>query len=105
MALAGTPPAWREPGARPAELFSARYWAGLAVEAERGLLDFATFEDALSLQPADRAARCAESASSAGVGQDEQAAEAGIEDQPGHCDRDDAGEDERGVEVITGLQS
>jgi alkanesulfonate monooxygenase SsuD/methylene tetrahydromethanopterin reductase-like flavin-dependent oxidoreductase (luciferase family) len=29
--------------------------ADLAVEAERGLLDFATFEDALSLQSADRA--------------------------------------------------
>jgi alkanesulfonate monooxygenase SsuD/methylene tetrahydromethanopterin reductase-like flavin-dependent oxidoreductase (luciferase family) len=55
MAPAGTPPAWREPGARPAEPFSARYWADLAVEAERGLLDFATFEDALSLHSADRA--------------------------------------------------
>ena len=44
----------REPGSRPAELFSARSGADLAVEAERGLLDFATFEDALSLQSADR---------------------------------------------------
>jgi len=49
------PAAWREPGARPAELFTARYWADLAAEAERGLLDFVTFEDSLSLQPADRA--------------------------------------------------
>jgi alkanesulfonate monooxygenase SsuD/methylene tetrahydromethanopterin reductase-like flavin-dependent oxidoreductase (luciferase family) len=44
------PAAWREPGARPAELFSPGYWAGLVAEAERGLLDFVTFEDALSLQ-------------------------------------------------------
>ena len=49
------PAAWREPGARPAELFTARYWADLVVEAERGLLDFVTFEDSLSLQSADRA--------------------------------------------------
>jgi len=46
------PAAWREPGARPAELFSARYWADLAAKAERGLLDFVTFEDSLSLQSA-----------------------------------------------------
>ncbi|MGW6845454.1 LLM class flavin-dependent oxidoreductase [Streptomyces sp. NPDC054958] len=44
------PAAWREPGARPAELFTARYWAGLAAEAESGLLDFITFEDGLTLQ-------------------------------------------------------
>lgn len=44
------PAAWREPGARPAELFTARYWAGLAAEAEAGLLDFITFEDGLALQ-------------------------------------------------------
>ncbi|MFE1876210.1 LLM class flavin-dependent oxidoreductase [Streptomyces sp. NPDC059496] len=44
------PAAWREPGARPAELFTARYWAGLAAEAETGLLDFITFEDGLALQ-------------------------------------------------------
>ncbi|MFD0126552.1 LLM class flavin-dependent oxidoreductase [Streptomyces virginiae] len=44
------PAAWREPGARPAELFTARYWAGLAAEAEAGLLDFITFEDGLTLQ-------------------------------------------------------
>jgi alkanesulfonate monooxygenase SsuD/methylene tetrahydromethanopterin reductase-like flavin-dependent oxidoreductase (luciferase family) len=49
------PAAWREPGARPTELLTARYWADLAVEAERGLLDFVTFEDSLSLQSADRA--------------------------------------------------
>ncbi|KOU23413.1 FMNH2-utilizing monooxygenase [Streptomyces sp. WM6372] len=44
------PAAWREPGARPAELFTARYWAGLVAEAEAGLLDFVAFEDGLALQ-------------------------------------------------------
>jgi alkanesulfonate monooxygenase SsuD/methylene tetrahydromethanopterin reductase-like flavin-dependent oxidoreductase (luciferase family) len=48
------PAAWREPAARPAELFTAGYWADLAAEAERGLLDFITIEDALGLQSADR---------------------------------------------------
>jgi alkanesulfonate monooxygenase SsuD/methylene tetrahydromethanopterin reductase-like flavin-dependent oxidoreductase (luciferase family) len=48
------PAAWREPGARPGELFTAAYWTGLALEAERGLLDFITIEDALGLQSADR---------------------------------------------------
>jgi alkanesulfonate monooxygenase SsuD/methylene tetrahydromethanopterin reductase-like flavin-dependent oxidoreductase (luciferase family) len=44
------PAAWREPQARPAELLTAGYWADLVAEAERGLLDFVTFEDSLSLQ-------------------------------------------------------
>ncbi|SFI89748.1 LLM class flavin-dependent oxidoreductase [Amycolatopsis sacchari] len=44
------PAAWREPDARPAELFTAGYWADLAAEAERGLLDFVTIEDSLSPQ-------------------------------------------------------
>jgi alkanesulfonate monooxygenase SsuD/methylene tetrahydromethanopterin reductase-like flavin-dependent oxidoreductase (luciferase family) len=44
------PAAWREPRARPAELLTGRYWADLAAEAERGLLDFLTIEDGLSLQ-------------------------------------------------------
>lgn len=44
------PAAWREPAARPAELFTARYWTDLVTEAERGLLDFVTIEDSLSLQ-------------------------------------------------------
>ena len=48
------PAAWREPDARPAELLTARYWADLVTEAERGLLDFVTFEDSLSLQSARR---------------------------------------------------
>ncbi|MFI8003369.1 LLM class flavin-dependent oxidoreductase [Streptomyces sp. NPDC086010] len=46
------PAAWREQGARPGELLTAAYWAGLVAEAERGLLDFVTFEDALGLQSA-----------------------------------------------------
>ncbi|MEU9256470.1 LLM class flavin-dependent oxidoreductase [Streptomyces sp. NPDC048270] len=44
------PAAWREPGARPGELFTARHWAGAVAEAEAGLLDFVTFEDAFSVQ-------------------------------------------------------
>jgi alkanesulfonate monooxygenase SsuD/methylene tetrahydromethanopterin reductase-like flavin-dependent oxidoreductase (luciferase family) len=44
------PAAWRAPEARPAELFSAHYWADLVHEAERGFVDFVTFEDALSMQ-------------------------------------------------------
>ncbi|RSN14450.1 FMNH2-dependent monooxygenase [Nonomuraea sp. WAC 01424] len=53
------PAAWRE--APAADLFSARHWAALDLEAERGLLDFVTIEDALGLQstlpdgPDDRA--------------------------------------------------
>ncbi|MEV7783593.1 LLM class flavin-dependent oxidoreductase [Kitasatospora sp. NPDC088351] len=44
------PAAWRAPDADPGGLFTARYWAGLAAEAEHGLLDFVTFEDTLALQ-------------------------------------------------------
>ncbi|MFC9605895.1 LLM class flavin-dependent oxidoreductase [Streptomyces niveus] len=44
------PAAWREPAARPAELFTARYLTDLVAEAERGLLDFVTIEDSLCLQ-------------------------------------------------------
>ncbi|WP_405014980.1 LLM class flavin-dependent oxidoreductase [Kitasatospora sp. NBC_01539] len=53
VALDGTgwhPASWREPGARPGEILTARYWADLVAEAERGLLDFVTFEDTLGLQ-------------------------------------------------------
>ncbi|MFB7588773.1 LLM class flavin-dependent oxidoreductase [Streptomyces sp. NPDC056169] len=46
------PAAWREESARPGELLTAAYWADLVAEAERGLLDFVTFEDALGLQSA-----------------------------------------------------
>ncbi|MFJ6569123.1 LLM class flavin-dependent oxidoreductase [Streptomyces sp. NPDC091292] len=44
------PAAWREPVARPRDLFTAGYWTDLVTEAERGLLDFVTIEDALGLQ-------------------------------------------------------
>ncbi|MFJ9903332.1 LLM class flavin-dependent oxidoreductase [Streptomyces sp. NPDC101152] len=53
VALDGTgwhPASWREQVARPRDLFTAGYWAGLVAEAERGLLDFVTFEDGLGLQ-------------------------------------------------------
>ncbi|KAA9165819.1 LLM class flavin-dependent oxidoreductase [Amycolatopsis acidicola] len=44
------PAAWREPDARPGELFEAGYWTDLAAEAERGLLDFVTIEDSFAPQ-------------------------------------------------------
>ncbi|MGC0328326.1 alkanesulfonate monooxygenase SsuD/methylene tetrahydromethanopterin reductase-like flavin-dependent oxidoreductase (luciferase family) [Streptomyces sp. SAI-170] len=53
VALDGTgwhPASWREPVARPRELFRAGYWADLVTEAERGLLDFVTIEDGLGPQ-------------------------------------------------------
>ncbi|MFE5757397.1 LLM class flavin-dependent oxidoreductase [Streptomyces massasporeus] len=53
VALDGTgwhPASWREPLARPRHLFTARYWADLVAEAERGLLDFVTIEDGLGPQ-------------------------------------------------------
>ncbi|WP_435278832.1 LLM class flavin-dependent oxidoreductase [Streptomyces sp. 1222.5] len=63
VALDGTgwhPTSWREPVARPRDLFTAGYWADLVAEAERGLLDIVTIEDGLGpqssrfLQPDDR---------------------------------------------------
>ncbi|MET7296161.1 LLM class flavin-dependent oxidoreductase [Streptomyces griseoloalbus] len=53
VALDGTgwhPASWREPVARPRDLFTAAYWADLVAEAEHGLLDFVTIEDGLGLQ-------------------------------------------------------
>ncbi|MGQ7296721.1 LLM class flavin-dependent oxidoreductase [Quadrisphaera sp. KR29] len=47
------PAAWREPTARPTELFTARYWTDLVREAEAGLVDLVTLEDALRLQSDD----------------------------------------------------
>jgi len=43
------PAAWREPTASPNGLFTADYWSGLVQLAERGLLDFVTFEDSFGL--------------------------------------------------------
>lgn len=48
------PAAWREPDARPAELFTAGYWVDLVREAEAGLLDLVTLEDSFALQSDDR---------------------------------------------------
>ena len=48
------PAAWRTAQARPAELFTAHYWAGLVPTAEAGKLDFVTIEDGLGPQ-SDRA--------------------------------------------------
>ena len=45
------PAAWREPDARPRDLLTAGYWADLVQEAERGLLDLVTIEDALGAAP------------------------------------------------------
>jgi alkanesulfonate monooxygenase SsuD/methylene tetrahydromethanopterin reductase-like flavin-dependent oxidoreductase (luciferase family) len=53
VALDGTgwhPAAWREARARPAELFTGRYWADVIGEAELGLLDFVTIEDGFTVQ-------------------------------------------------------
>ncbi|WP_374969329.1 LLM class flavin-dependent oxidoreductase [Terrabacter sp. BE26] len=47
------PAAWREPGARAGELYTARYWTDIVTAAERGLLDFVTIEDSLVLQCED----------------------------------------------------
>jgi alkanesulfonate monooxygenase SsuD/methylene tetrahydromethanopterin reductase-like flavin-dependent oxidoreductase (luciferase family) len=51
------PAAWREPDAQPDRLFTPAYWAGLAQQAERGLLDFITIEDGLDLQSDNRFGR------------------------------------------------
>ncbi|MFJ5779210.1 LLM class flavin-dependent oxidoreductase [Streptomyces sp. NPDC093094] len=53
VALDGTgwhPASWRDPAARPRDLFRAGYWTDLVTEAERGLLDFVTVEDGLGPQ-------------------------------------------------------
>ncbi len=47
------PAAWRSPEARPAELLQAGYWIDQLAEAERGLLDFVTIDDSLTLQSSD----------------------------------------------------
>jgi alkanesulfonate monooxygenase SsuD/methylene tetrahydromethanopterin reductase-like flavin-dependent oxidoreductase (luciferase family) len=43
------PAAWREPNSTPHELFSGAYWTDLAAIAQRGLLDFVTIEDSLTV--------------------------------------------------------
>ena len=44
------PAAWREPGARAGELFTAGYWVDQLREAESARLDFVTIEDSVRLQ-------------------------------------------------------
>jgi alkanesulfonate monooxygenase SsuD/methylene tetrahydromethanopterin reductase-like flavin-dependent oxidoreductase (luciferase family) len=46
------PAAWREPGARPRELLTAGWWVEQVREAQAGLLDLVTIDDALALQSA-----------------------------------------------------
>ncbi|MGW4369522.1 LLM class flavin-dependent oxidoreductase [Nocardia takedensis] len=43
------PAAWREPTSRPADLFGAGWWTEVAAIAERGLLDFLTIDDSLTV--------------------------------------------------------
>lgn len=43
------PAAWREPNSRPAELSTPGYWTDLAATTQRGLLDFLTIEDSLTV--------------------------------------------------------
>ncbi|MFC0042259.1 LLM class flavin-dependent oxidoreductase [Actinomadura rayongensis] len=53
VALDGTgwhPASWREPGARPGDVFTAGYWTDLVREAERAALDLVTLEDGLGPQ-------------------------------------------------------
>src|SRR6202050_2669078 len=60
VALEGTgwhPASWREADARPSELFDATYWSELVRQAEHALIDFVTFEDAMSVQFPARADR------------------------------------------------
>ncbi|MGP3535993.1 LLM class flavin-dependent oxidoreductase [Microbacterium sp. RD1] len=44
------PAAWREPSARPLELFTPAYWVGLVQRAEDAGVHFASFDDSFSLQ-------------------------------------------------------
>jgi alkanesulfonate monooxygenase SsuD/methylene tetrahydromethanopterin reductase-like flavin-dependent oxidoreductase (luciferase family) len=60
VALDGTgwhPASWREPGARADELLTAGFWVDQVREAEAGLADLVTFEDAFALPGNERADR------------------------------------------------
>ena len=48
------PAAWRDPSSRPGELFGARYWVDQVRLAERGLLDFVSFDDEFGIQSGRR---------------------------------------------------
>lgn len=47
------PAAWREPSARPQELFTPDYWTDVVRIAEDGGVDFATIEDSFALQSSE----------------------------------------------------
>jgi alkanesulfonate monooxygenase SsuD/methylene tetrahydromethanopterin reductase-like flavin-dependent oxidoreductase (luciferase family) len=47
------PAAWREPGARPGELLTARWWVDQVREAQAAAMDLVTIEDAHALQSSD----------------------------------------------------
>jgi alkanesulfonate monooxygenase SsuD/methylene tetrahydromethanopterin reductase-like flavin-dependent oxidoreductase (luciferase family) len=47
------PAAWREPDVRPRELLTAGWWLEQVREAQAGLLDLVTLDDALALQSSD----------------------------------------------------
>ena len=47
------PAAWRDPSARPDELFTAAYWTDVVRTADRGGLDLVTIEDTFGIQSAD----------------------------------------------------
>jgi alkanesulfonate monooxygenase SsuD/methylene tetrahydromethanopterin reductase-like flavin-dependent oxidoreductase (luciferase family) len=60
VALDGTgwhPASWREPGARADKLLTAGFWVDQVREAEAGLADLVTFEDAFALPGSERADR------------------------------------------------
>ncbi|WP_328306006.1 LLM class flavin-dependent oxidoreductase [Actinomycetospora sp. NBC_00405] len=60
VALDGTgwhPASWRESGARADELLTAGFWVDQVREAEAGLADLVTFEDAFALPGSERADR------------------------------------------------
>src|SRR4051812_9504889 len=60
VALDGTgwhPASWREPGARADELLTAGFWVDQVREAEAGLADLVTFEDAFALPGEERTDR------------------------------------------------
>jgi alkanesulfonate monooxygenase SsuD/methylene tetrahydromethanopterin reductase-like flavin-dependent oxidoreductase (luciferase family) len=48
------PAAWRDASSRPAELFNPGYWVDQARLAERGLLDFVSFDDEFGMQSGRR---------------------------------------------------
>lgn len=53
LALEGAgwhPAAWREPSARPADLFTPDYWVDRVRDAQAALADYVTIEDSLALQ-------------------------------------------------------